>query len=164
MKGRGNIPRMPCVCSVVSDFLWPHGLSPTRLLCARDSPGKSSEDPLLQGIFPTQGSNPHFLCLLHCRWILYALSLLGSPHRMLLGDNNQARSNMHGGDPIVMKRGCPNLQECEDTKTLIAILTPTLCRLWSNCGVLDPFSKFPSVTILQFTYSWLEGLPCWSRG
>ena len=26
---------------------------------------------LLQGIFPTQGSNP---CLLHCRWILYQLS------------------------------------------------------------------------------------------
>ena len=30
---------------------------------------------LLQGIFPTQGSNPG---LLHCRWILYCLSHLGS--------------------------------------------------------------------------------------
>ena len=29
---------------------------------------------LLQGIFPTQGLNPHLLCLLHCRWILYCLS------------------------------------------------------------------------------------------
>ena len=26
---------------------------------------------LLQGIFPTQGSNPHLLCLLHCRRLLY---------------------------------------------------------------------------------------------
>ena len=26
---------------------------------------------LLQGIFPTQGSNPRFLWLPHCRWILY---------------------------------------------------------------------------------------------
>ena len=26
---------------------------------------------LLQGIFLTQGSNPHLLWLLHCRWILY---------------------------------------------------------------------------------------------
>ena len=26
---------------------------------------------LLQGIFPTQGLNPHLLRLLHCRWILY---------------------------------------------------------------------------------------------
>ena len=32
---------------------------------------------LLQGIFPTQGSNPG---LPHCRWILYQLSLQGSPH------------------------------------------------------------------------------------
>ena len=30
----------------------------------------------LQGIFPTQGSNPG---LLHCRWILYQLSQKGSP-------------------------------------------------------------------------------------
>ena len=32
---------------------------------------------LLQGVFPTQGSNLH---LLHCRWILYPLSHLGSPY------------------------------------------------------------------------------------
>ena len=31
---------------------------------------------LLQGIFPTHGSNPG---LLHCRWILYHLSHQGSP-------------------------------------------------------------------------------------
>ena len=34
---------------------------------------------LLQGIFPTQGSNLRLLCLLHCRWVLYCLSCLGSP-------------------------------------------------------------------------------------
>ena len=27
---------------------------------------------LLQGIFPTQGLNPHLLQLLHCRWVLTA--------------------------------------------------------------------------------------------
>ena len=32
----------------------------------------------LQGIFPSQGSNPH---LLHCRWILYRLNHQGSPGR-----------------------------------------------------------------------------------
>ena len=35
-----------------------------------------SRDPLLQGIFPTQGSNPG---LPHCRRILYQLSHKGSP-------------------------------------------------------------------------------------
>ena len=34
---------------------------------------------LLQRIFLTQGSNPHLLCLLHCRQILYLLSHRGSP-------------------------------------------------------------------------------------
>ena len=44
-----------------------------------DSPGKNTEvgcHALLQGIFPTQGSNPG---LPHCRQILYCLSHQGSP-------------------------------------------------------------------------------------
>ena len=47
-------------------------------LCAWDSPGKNTGvgyHSLLQGIFPTQGSNPD---LLHCRQILYHLSHQGS--------------------------------------------------------------------------------------
>ena len=58
-------------CFATSHSLWPHGLWPTRLLCAWDSPGKNTRvgcHGLLQGIFPTQGSNP---CLLYYRWILY---------------------------------------------------------------------------------------------
>ena len=45
----------------------------------RDSPGKNTGvgcQALLQGIFPTQGSNPG---LLHCRQILYHLSHQRSP-------------------------------------------------------------------------------------
>jgi len=60
--------------SVVSNSLGPHGLySPW------NSPGQNTEVGslfLLQGIFPTQGSNPGFP---HCRWILYQLSHKGSP-------------------------------------------------------------------------------------
>ena len=62
-------------CSVVSDSLWPHGLySPW------NSPGQNTgvgSLSLLQGIFPTQGSNPG---LLNCRRILYQLSHKGSPN------------------------------------------------------------------------------------
>ena len=56
--------------SIMSHSLRPHGLSPTRLLCPWDSPGKNTGvgcHALLQGIFPTQGSNPGFLCLPHCQ-------------------------------------------------------------------------------------------------
>ena len=49
------------------------------LFSPRNSPGQNTgvgSCSLLQGIFPTQGSNPG---LLHCRHILYQLSLKGSP-------------------------------------------------------------------------------------
>ena len=57
-----------CVCSVMSDFLHSVGLWPTRLLYCWDSPDKNIGVHchfLLQEIFPTQGSNPFLLCLLH---------------------------------------------------------------------------------------------------
>ena len=68
--------------SVMSNSLKPYGLQPTRLLCPWNSPGKDTRvgsHSLLQGIFPTQGSN---LGLLHCRQILNHLSYLGSPNTL----------------------------------------------------------------------------------
>ena len=67
--------------SVVSDPLWPHRLWPARLLRLWDFPGKSTGVGchfLLQGIFPTRGSNPD---LVHCRQMLYHLSYQGSPSK-----------------------------------------------------------------------------------
>ena len=65
--------------SVVSDSLQPH-----ELYCPWNSPGQNTgvgNLSLLQGIFPTQGSNPG---LLYYRQILYQLSHKGSP-RILEG-------------------------------------------------------------------------------
>ena len=62
----------------MSDSLRPHLLQPTSLLCPWASPGKNTgvgSHSLLQGIFPTQGSNPG---LLHCRQIFYSLRHQGS--------------------------------------------------------------------------------------
>ena len=60
--------------SVASDSLWPHGLhSPW------NSPGQNTRVgscSLIQGIFPTQESNPG---LPNCGQILYQLSYQGSP-------------------------------------------------------------------------------------
>ena len=53
-----------------------HGLQPSRLLCPWDFTGKNTGVAcqfLLQGIFPTQGSNLPVLCLLH--WQVGSLSL-----------------------------------------------------------------------------------------
>ena len=59
---------------VVSDSLWPHGLSSFWNSLGKNTGGGSLS--FLQGIFPTQGSNPG---LPHCRQILYQLSHKGSP-------------------------------------------------------------------------------------
>ena len=60
-------------------FLLQKSLRPHGLYSSWNSPGLNTEVgslSLLQGIFPTQGSNPG---LPHCRWILYHLSHQGSP-------------------------------------------------------------------------------------
>ena len=60
------------LCCSMSNSLRPHGLYSPWV-----SPGQNTEVgslSLLQGIFPTQGSNPG---LPHCRWILYQLSHKG---------------------------------------------------------------------------------------
>ena len=57
-----------CVCSVISDSLWPHGLWLARLLCPWDSSSENTVEGcqlLLQGIFLIQGLNLCFLNLLH---------------------------------------------------------------------------------------------------
>ena len=79
------------VCSVTS-VVWPCGPQPTRLLCPWDASGKNTGvgwHALLQGIFPTQGSNPYFLCLLH--WQAGSLSL--APPRKSPHVNSQSQQN-----------------------------------------------------------------------
>ena len=77
----GSFPSY-CLCVLshsVGSELRPHGLWPTRLLLPGDFPGKNTEVDchfLLQGIFPTQGSNPH---LLHWQTDSLPLGHLGSP-------------------------------------------------------------------------------------
>ena len=70
------------VTQVVSNSLGPHGL-----YGPWNSPGQNTEVgslSLLQGIFPTQGSNP---VLPHCRQILFQLSYSGSPFKVIVKPN-----------------------------------------------------------------------------
>ena len=87
--------RKQCVCvlrhSVVSDSLLPHGLKPARLPCPSDSPDKNTGvgcHALFQGIFPTQGSNPGLLSLLHGQADSLPLVLPGKPFRGKLVSQN----------------------------------------------------------------------------
>ena len=64
-----NVCMRACwVTSFISDCLWPYRLKPARLLCPWDFPSENTGVGchfLLQKIFPTRGSSPHLLCLLH---------------------------------------------------------------------------------------------------
>ena len=82
---------------------------PTRLLWSWDSSGKNTRvgcHALLQGIFPTKGSNPG---LLHCRGILSNLSHQRSPSQMTqlvknppakAGDPRDAGWSLDWDDPL----------------------------------------------------------------
>lgn len=79
-----NLPTDPhyvCMCSVAQSrlTLCLHGLWPTRLLCPWNPPEKNTGigyNFLLQGIFPSQGSNLSFL---HWQSDILPLSHQGSP-------------------------------------------------------------------------------------
>ena len=75
------------LASVMSDSLWPNGL-----YSLWNSPGQITgmgSRSLLQGTFPTQGSN---LGLWHCRQILYQLSHQGSP--IFIQKNDEQRKGI----------------------------------------------------------------------
>ena len=59
-----------------------------------NSPGQNTgvgSFSLLQGIFPTRGSNPGFP---HCRWILYQLSHKGNPLFSMVDPKLEARAKI----------------------------------------------------------------------
>ena len=82
MDSLPNSAQKPVLCLVAQSYLTLCDLvdcSPPGSSVHGDSPGKNTgvgSHAFLQGIFPTQGSNPG---LLHCRWIRYCLSHQGSP-------------------------------------------------------------------------------------
>ena len=81
-------------------FCDPMDCSPPGFSVHGDSPGKNTGvgcHALLQGIFPTQGSNPG---LPHCRRILYRLNHQGSPH--LFSCRNKMRKYRPHSAPVCL--------------------------------------------------------------
>ena len=101
-------------------------LSPFRLLCPWDSQGRNTQvgcHALLQGIFPTWGSNPG---LLHCRQILYQLSYQGSPQ---LTENTASPTHVVS---VRWPKGLPSCDYC-------ILVDDTLDLLYYSCILLDIF-------------------------
>ena len=110
-----------CVASVVCDPIRPHRRQPTRLPRPWDSPGKYTGvgcHALLQGIFPTQGSNRG---LPHCRWVLYRLSHQGSPTTVTLDHKSIADGLIQKGKESLVKQvPLGSVQGSSRSRTLVA--------------------------------------------
>ena len=92
-------------------------LQPARLLCPWDSPGKNTGVgcfALLQGIFPTQGSNPYLLCLLHWQADSLPLAPPGEPSESFLRFYSQewccwVRGATHEASILFSRKAIPTL-------------------------------------------------------
>ena len=97
---------------VMSASLQPHGVQPSRLLCPWNFPGKNTGVGchfLLQGIFPTQGSSPHLLSLLHWQEDSLPLHHLGNlnpnwPKNKTKHTDSHNRNNYKGKNDSCMVR------------------------------------------------------------
>ena len=133
---------MPCVlCIVLSCSVMSDSANPRTIACqAPLSLGFSRQEywschALLQGTFPTQGSNP---CLPHCRQILFCLSHQGSPNSALLSLKYVLRLK-----PSHIMTGL--LQGCNPSIDFAICLDEVFVFFW----FLWKFLSFP--------------LPCWSQ-
>ena len=101
-----------CTRSVVSNPLKPYGLELTRLLCSQNFPGKNTgvgHHFLFQGIFPPEGSNPCFLCLLHLAGRFFTICHLGSLWslcRQIFYFSNVVCLGLCGGRDVLQPRSC----------------------------------------------------------
>ena len=95
---------------------------------------------LLQGIFPTSGSNPG---LLHCRWILYCRSHKGSPKPGSKAPPPFTSENSHHGAAW----WCQHLCQCICSSLFLrmgCLLSPPKKQAWSWGSVsytIDPVQQ-----------------------
>ena len=113
--------------SVMSDSLQPLGLLPARLLRPWDFPGKDTRvgcHALLQGIFLSQGPNPHLLGLLHWQAGSSPLAPPGKPQSPFTGS---VFSNLLGGRDLISSLFCM-LHGPGNVKTPEPSSSPSNCR------------------------------------
>ena len=128
------------VCSPPGSFV--HG----------DSPGKNTGmgcHALLQGIFPTHGSNPG---LPHCRHILYHLSHQGSPYkwfssvqfsRSVVSDSLRPHESQHARPPCLSPSPGVHSDSCPSSPWCHPAISPSVIP-FSSCPQSLPASEsFP---------------------
>ena len=173
----------------MSNSLWPHGLS-----SPWNSPGQNTgvgSLSLLQGIFPTQGSNPG---LPHCRQILYQLGHQGSLKwefqsvqfsRSVMSDSLWPHGMQHARPPCpsltprVYSNSCPLSQWCHPTISSSVVTFSSCLQSFPASGSFQGVSSYNQVAKVldiqlqhqsfqwifktDFLYDGLVGSPCSPR-
>ena len=154
-------------CPVVSDSLWPHGLRQAPLSMGTLQ-ARILEWVSIQGIFPTQGSNPS---LLHFRQILYQLSLCkrlniqfkGKELRKVKGKGESLRESCIPDQPVFTEGwqgGGPTIQRTDSVivkwQTSLTSQQERDFRFWQP--LLRP-SNHPSEAPGCPTWTWPSQLP-----
>ena len=100
--------------------------SPPGSLCPWESPGKNTGvgcHTLLQGLFLTQGSNPHLLYLLHWQTCSLLLAPPGKPESVVSWTETTTV-------PFVSTNSTPVNQDCSATSTNCIFYFPYFMMLW----------------------------------
>ena len=159
---------------MVPDSLWSHVLKSTRLLCPWDFLGKNTGVGchfLLQGIFPTQRSNPRLLHLLH--WQPCSLPLVppGKPHQftlkllLTLSDSTQMPQPLRS-ILLFQDNGCPSGSVSKPVLSALVLLSFLLQTLEGRKLFLTfyPLGQ-PTISKTQtFMTAKLETSKCSQRG
>ena len=138
-----------------------HGLWPTSLLCPWDFPGKKTGVGchfLLQGIFLTQGSNPH---VLHWQADSLVLSHQGSPGKSSPNLTTMNRSFKPPRLPLP-----PSPRGDSPFLTFQAQDSGLVLSCSQDCMLSDPCSFFCTLYLFIWTWHWNFFLfwfpsPCW---
>ena len=134
------------VAKLCPTLLRPHGLWPVRLFCPWDFLGKNTGVSchfLLQGIFPTQGSNLNLLCLLHCRQILYHRATREAPKVTSVQSSRSVVS------PTLCNQSLPAWVFSNEST-----LRMRLPKYWSFSVSIIPSKEIPG--LISFRMDWLD--------
>ena len=139
--------------SVVSDYLWPHGLQPARLLCPWSFPGKNTGVGyyLLHGNLSRAGIEPIFPVSPALAGDSLPLHHLGSPSKLQTNKTPRRQRAMHILEKQTRKMShVPKEIEPQRHPVCACSVTRSCPTLWDSTDGNPPDSSVPRI------YTWWE--------
>ena len=104
---------------------------------------------LLQGIFQTQGSNQHLLCVLHQQRNSLPLALPGKPHEMSCYCVTDTFYSPSVSDDLKK-----NPREMLMLVSMLTLVVEYMCTCSVVCDSLQPHGLEPTILLCQWDFPW----------